>query len=103
MEQNPAINVYSDTDIFDIYECLRNDKEQKHKNRGVIMKQILRAGLFAALMFATVAVFAQDGGFGRGNREFGRQGGPRPLLYYLLFILYSLFFRLPKVLPKNRE
>ena len=39
------------------------------------MKQILRAGLFAALMFATVAVFAQDGGFGRENREFGRQGG----------------------------
>ena len=45
------------------------------------MKQILKAGVVAALMFATVAVFAQDGGFGGnnfrrgGNREFGRQGG----------------------------
>lgn len=45
------------------------------------MKQILRAGVVATLMFATVALFAQDGGFGGnnfrrgGNREFGRQGG----------------------------
>ena len=44
------------------------------------MKQILKAGVAAALMFAAVAVFAQDGGFGGnfrrgGNREFGRQGG----------------------------
>ena len=45
------------------------------------MKQILRAGVVATLMFATVALFAQDGGFGGnnfrrgGNRESGRQGG----------------------------
>ena len=46
------------------------------------MKQILRAGVVAALMFAAVSVVAQDGGFGGnnfrrgGNREFGRGGRP---------------------------